>query len=88
MTQEYGQKELTNYQYMLGETVGIVNVKSSDRVNFNKNFNVFISTLRKGLIDQNQYKQMKKAQSMEQSTSWKITKPLRMISSLVKRILK
>lgn len=88
MTQEYGQKELTNYQYMLGETVGIVNVKSSDRVNFNKNFNVFISTLRKGLINQNQYKQMKKAQSMEQSTSWKITKPLRMISSLVKRILK
>ena len=88
MTTEHGRNELTNYQYMFNETVNVVNNKSSSIVNLNKTFNVYLSTLRKALINKNQHKQIKKAKSMEASTSWKITKPIRKISSLYKKLFK
>ena len=88
MTDEYGKNELTNYQYMLNETVNVINKKSKGLVNLNKTFSIYISTLPKSLINKTKFKQLKKVKLIEESTSWKITKPLRKLFSIFKKLIK
>ena len=88
MTEEYGRNELSNYQYMLNETVNVVNKKSKDLVNLNKNFNAFVTSLRKGLINKNKFNLLKNANTIVNSSSWKITKPLRKVSSVFRKLFK
>ena len=73
---------------MLNETVSLVNERSGDLVNVNKNFNVFLSTLRKSLINKYKFNQVKKVDVIEHSTSWKITKPLRMVTDTFRKLRK
>lgn len=88
MTPDYARNELGNYQYMLNETVSLVNERSGDLVNVNKNFNVFLSTLRKSLINKYKFNQVKKVDVIEHSTSWKITKPFRMVTDTFRKLRK
>ena len=88
MTPDYARNELGNYQYMLNETVRLVNERSGDLVNVNKNFNVFLGTLRRSLIDRYKFKQVQKVDVIEHSTSWKITKPLRMVTDTFRKLRK
>jgi len=85
MTHEYGQNELTNYQYMFAQTVGVVNEKTKGRVNLNKTFNVYLSTLHKGLINLNKYKQFRRGKLVEESALWKLSKPFRKIFFFLKK---
>lgn len=85
MTHEYGQNELTNYQYMFCETVDVINNKTKGRVNLNRTFNVYLSTLHKGLINLTKYKQFRRGKLVEESILWKISKPFRKIFFLIKK---
>lgn len=85
MTHEYAQNELTNYQYMFSQTVDVVNNKTKGRVNLNRTFNVYLSTLHKGLINLTKYKQFRRGKLMEDSILWKISKPFRKLFFLIKK---
>lgn len=89
MTEEYGRSELTNYQYMMGETLGTLKNKNRNLTDSHTPFNGFLDKLSKYLTKSNKSnkaanKKDKEIEIMKNSNSWKITKPLRKVSSLFK----
>ena len=87
MTEEYGGSELTNYQYMMGETLEVLRKKSKNLSNSYTPFNSFLKRLSKELKDLNKIrknlnKKNKEIKVMKNSNSWKVTKPLRKVSNL------
>lgn len=89
MTEEYGRSELTNYQYMMGETLKILKNKSKNLTNSHTPFSKFLNRLNSVLTKLNKSqnvvnKKNKEITLMKNSTSWRVTKPLRKVSNLLK----
>ena len=100
MTDEFGRTELVNYQYMFGETISVLKKNTQGIIIFHKAFYVFSQTIKKGLLTKkfrennnkkinNLKKKLKKKDNkikeMENSHSWKLTKPLRKLISYLKK---
>lgn len=89
MTEEYGRSELTNYQYMMGETLGVLKNKNKSLTDSYTPFNSFLGRLSKYLTKSNKSqraanKKDNEIEIMKNSTSWKMTKPLRKVSNFFK----
>ncbi len=89
MTEEYGRSELTNYKYMMGETLGVLKDKNRGLTDSYTPFNSFLDRLSKYLTKSNKSQKAanrkdKEIEIMKNSNSWKMTKPLRKVSSLFK----
>ncbi len=88
MTTDYARNELTSYQYMLNETLRTVNKRSRNLVNLKRTFNVYLSTLPKGLINRQKLDQLRKLNRIKQSFLWKIIKPFLRIALSFKKLIK
>ena len=82
MTDNYGSNEITNYPYMLNELFSII------RHRFDKKyalyyFKTFLETFKNNLtnLDKSIRKRDKELKELKNSTSWKVTSPLRIVSS-------
>jgi GT2 family glycosyltransferase len=89
MTEEYGSAELTNYQYMMGETLQVIKKKNNGLTDSFTPFSRFLNRLSSRLTKLNKSKRIadkksKEIKTMQNSNSWKITKPLRKATSLFK----
>ena len=82
MTDEYGSNEITNYPYMLSDLLSVIINKFVDKKVLYYSFEEFLNKFKKDLnkLDKNIRKKDKELNELKNSTSWKITKPLRIIS--------
>ena len=89
MTEEYGGSELTNFQYMFIETLQVLMDNFNELSKSNSAYNSFLNKLAHDLNQFNKSQRIineknKEINILKNSTSWKVTKPLRKVSSLIK----